>query len=194
LYRRAPQANASSTHQATISRPLRTERLRRVRQSAAARWRGQWGACARSSTRLLDGMTGFVLRLPGITASPTHPQRYWRNATDADRARCRRAQIDDASPHERPAVIDAYHHGASGVSVGNGNSCAKRQSSMGSRHRTRIHAFAVCGATATVNRGHSGPVATLRSANIAMMARGMDGEPSVRMRQRRRALRQTQNA
>jgi hypothetical protein len=34
---------------------------------------------------------------------------------------CRRALIDDPSTHERPAVIDAHHHGASGVTVCDGD-------------------------------------------------------------------------
>jgi hypothetical protein len=62
----------------------------------------------------------------GVGHLSAHSQRHLSNAADTDRTGCRRAQIDDPSTHERPAVIDAHHHGASGVPVGNGDPCSKR--------------------------------------------------------------------
>jgi hypothetical protein len=63
-------------------------------------------------------------------------QRYRGHAADTNGVRCRRAQIDNATAHERPAIIDANHHGTSGVIIGNGDPCAKRQGPVGGGHRT----------------------------------------------------------
>jgi hypothetical protein len=77
----------------------------------------------------LAAEAGFKMeKIPrhGVGHLSANSQRYLSNATDTDRTGCRRAQIDDPSTDERPAVIDAHHYGASGVPVGNGDSCSKR--------------------------------------------------------------------
>jgi hypothetical protein len=90
---------------------------------------------------------------PFASVSIGHRQRDRRSAADTDCPRRRRAQIDDAPPHEWTAIVDPHHYRPTVAIIEYVDMGSEWKRSMGGGHGGRIHVLAVRGSAAAVDRG-----------------------------------------